>query len=498
MALLSVRNPRPLLRSVSGNGRHIRRMPTPPHPSPPGPERLLASSAHEGARRLCQWLAHDAELAVTEIDADGKAGIAARHHLRVTLRRLRVTLDAYDSVLEDAAPRKLSRRAATLARLVGAARDRDVQDGLLASVTRTRTATQRKALARLEHDLTPDGGLDATAIRHRWGRLAKSLRNGLASWQEYHRLDGPRGPFPFAHVAADALERAADRAARRCGRVTATSELEVIHLARIGLKFVRYLLAPLAPCESDAAAMIAVLRDAQHQLGTICDAHLLRVRIIEARMTKPNTPPLPARTIGALVACERDLDARITTAFRAFEPWRDATSRHGFVARLHAIAAGWRAGGAPPMEIERKWLLTALPPRVRGLTPAVLQQGYLPGETLVERIRSVTRGAATEWIRTVKLGRGIARVEVEETSSVALGESLFALTAGKRVSKRRYTVDESALTWEIDEFTDRTLVLAEVELPREDTPVDLPVWLAPYVVREVTDESEFTNWRLAR
>ena len=262
-------------------------MPTPPHPSPPGPERLLTSSAHEGARRLCQWLAHDAGLAVTEIDADGKPGIAARHHLRVTLRLLRVTLDAYDSVLEDAAPRKLSRRAATLARLVGAARDHDVQDGLLASVTRTRTATQRKALARLEHDLTRDGGLDATAIRHRWGRLAKSLRNGLSSWQESHRLDGPRGPLPFAHVAADALERAADRAARRCGRVTATSDIEVIHLARIGLKIVRYLMAPLAPGESDAAAMIAVLRDAQHHLGTICDAHLLRVRIIEARMTGP-------------------------------------------------------------------------------------------------------------------------------------------------------------------------------------------------------------------
>ena len=81
---------------------------------------------------------------------------------------------------------------------------------------------------------------------------------------------------------------------------------------------------------------------------------------------------------------------------------------------------------------------------------------------------------------------------------MALGESLFALTVGKRVSKRRYTVDEGALTWEIDEFTDRTLVLAEVELPREDTPVDLPVWLAPFIVREVTNESEFTNWRLAR
>ena len=153
---------------------------------------------------------------------------------------------------------------------------------------------------------------------------------------------------------------------------------------------------------------------------------------------------------------------------------------------------------ALPREIERKWLLSALPPRVLGLMPSTLHQGYLPGDTLVERIRGITSGDRTVWIRTVKLGRGISRIEVEEPATAALGEALFALTRGKRVAKLRYAVTDGALTWEIDEFTDRALVLAEVELPREDTVVELPVWLAPYVVREVTNEREFTNWQLAR
>ena len=59
-------------------------------------------------------------------------------------------------------------------------------------------------------------------------------------------------------------------------------------------------------------------------------------------------------------------------------------------------------------------------------------------------------------------------------------------------------VPDGALTWEIDEFADRKLVLAEVELPVEDAGVEIPKWLRPLLVREVTDEEEFQNARRAR
>ncbi len=153
---------------------------------------------------------------------------------------------------------------------------------------------------------------------------------------------------------------------------------------------------------------------------------------------------------------------------------------------------------ALPREIERKWLLSALPPRVVGVDPAEFTQGYLPGEALVERIRRETRGGVTRWVRTVKLGRGLSRIEIEEEASDALGAALLALTEGKRVTKRRYAIEDGPLTWEIDAFTDRDLFLAELELPDETTPFTIPAWLAAYVVREVTDDETFTNWRLAR
>jgi len=67
------------------------------------------------------------------------------------------------------------------------------------------------------------------------------------------------------------------------------------------------------------------------------------------------------------------------------------------------------------------------------------------------------------------------------------------------VHKRRYSIRESEdLVWEIDEFLDRDLVLAEIELPRSEMKVELPPWLKDVLDREVTDEPEYSNARLAR
>jgi len=66
------------------------------------------------------------------------------------------------------------------------------------------------------------------------------------------------------------------------------------------------------------------------------------------------------------------------------------------------------------------------------------------------------------------------------------------------VRKRRYRVREGELRWEIDEFLDRDLVLAEVEIPSPDHPAEPPAWLRLRVVREVTQEAEYLNVRLAR
>jgi CYTH domain-containing protein len=152
------------------------------------------------------------------------------------------------------------------------------------------------------------------------------------------------------------------------------------------------------------------------------------------------------------------------------------------------------------MEVERKYLLHRLPPRMPRGTAHRIDQGYVPGERIVERVRRVRTGPRVQYFRTMKAGRGVARIEVEEACSPALFAALWTLTKGRRVRKRRHDVRDGELTWSIDEFTDRKkqLVLAEVELPSSETDVAFPAWLARQVVREVTDEPAFSNLALAR
>ncbi|MEN9508115.1 MAG: hypothetical protein RLZZ621_678 [Gemmatimonadota bacterium] len=157
------------------------------------------------------------------------------------------------------------------------------------------------------------------------------------------------------------------------------------------------------------------------------------------------------------------------------------------------------AGGDLPVEIERKFLLRSCPPVAAATPPLVVEQGWIPGTAIHERLRRTVSpdGAVTFW-RTIKLGRGVTRVEVEEAVPSALFDALWALTRDARVRKRRHVVPDGALRWEIDVFTDRDLVVAEIELEHADASVEFPDWLAPYVEREVTGDPAFLNYTLAR
>ena len=149
------------------------------------------------------------------------------------------------------------------------------------------------------------------------------------------------------------------------------------------------------------------------------------------------------------------------------------------------------------IEIERKFLLSAVPPEVSTAASTFLRQGYIPGHRLIERVRAVRKNGEESFIRTIKLGMGVKRIEIEEETTREIFDVLWGLTAQRRLEKTRYFIPDGTLTWEIDVFADRELVLAEVELPSEHTKVAFPEWLSEYIVREVTDETDFTNWSLA-
>jgi len=150
-------------------------------------------------------------------------------------------------------------------------------------------------------------------------------------------------------------------------------------------------------------------------------------------------------------------------------------------------------------EIERKYLLRGRPPRTVGAPSVEIDQGYIPGERIRERVRRARGANDVRYYRTIKMGAGIQRIEIEEEAPEEFFQAVWPLTVGRRVHKRRYLVDDSGLIWEIDEFLDRpSLWLAELELTHADQKVTIPEWLAPFLEREVTDDPSYTNRALAK
>ena len=164
-----------------------------------------------------------------------------------------------------------------------------------------------------------------------------------------------------------------------------------------------------------------------------------------------------------------------------------------------------------PAEIERVFLLRALPaPMPPGETWSI-EQGYLPtlrhgaahgvpaGALAEGRLRRIIRpDGSEELVHTVKRGAGRVREEVERPMDPAEFAREWPRTEGARLRKERTRIAHGDLVWEVDRFLDLPVVLAECEIPSVDAPLEIPPWLAPFVEREVTDEPEFRNFELAR
>ena len=156
-------------------------------------------------------------------------------------------------------------------------------------------------------------------------------------------------------------------------------------------------------------------------------------------------------------------------------------------------------GSSEHVEIERKYLLSGFPALPAGSERTEIEQGWLPAtsEGTRERLRRLSAPSGVRFYSTVKRGTGMRRIELERELSAAEFSARWPGTAGCRIRKERHRVAAGALTWEIDRFLDLPLVVAEIELPSEDARVEIPAWLARFVVRDVTLDGRYTNRALA-
>jgi adenylate cyclase len=148
---------------------------------------------------------------------------------------------------------------------------------------------------------------------------------------------------------------------------------------------------------------------------------------------------------------------------------------------------------APGREIERKFLVSAIPPEA-GEGTSILQ-GYLPLSSDEDELRVRRKGSAT--VLTVKSGQGLDRGEEEVSISAETFEALWPLTEGRRIQKRRYEIPYAGATIELDEFDGQLdgLLIAEVEFDstEESERFDPPGWFE----RDVTDDPVYSNRALA-
>lgn len=446
----------------------------------------------------------------------------ALHDLRVALRRLRSHLRAYAADLSDSARRSARRRLRRLARATGASRDAEVHLAWLGEQEPTLSSMHRPGWSRLVKQLEAekadaDAGLEeamARSFASTMARLGESLSRYAIT---VHVRDGAE-VTPFAEVAAVRIEQHAEALQAAIGRIGSASDQDAAHRARIAGKRLRYLLEPLTASVESTPPLVAGLKELQDALGDLHDSHVFAPVIAAAleresaeeahrlsqSMLAGEADPLVTRRVrrsdprAGLLELGTRLHARGVRAFEQFSSdWLRGASEP-FFARVAAVVAELGSQSVrSEREIERKYLLSALPEIAHDHPVLEIEQGYLPGDRLVERVRRVRSAAGERYFRTIKGGLGLSRIEIEEEIDAPLFRALWKLTAGRRVAKRRHVVPEGDVAWELDVFSDRELVLAEVELPRADTAVELPEWLAPHVVREVTGEVAYANVTLA-
>ena len=88
--------------------------------------------------------------------------------------------------------------------------------------------------------------------------------------------------------------------------------------------------------------------------------------------------------------------------------------------------------------------------------------------------------------------KGFSRSEFEYEIPYDDGLELIKMCDGDLIDKTRYVVtDEHGQVWDIDEFhgINEGLVVAEIEIPSEDTTIVIPNW----VTKEVTFDKRYTN-----
>ena len=147
-------------------------------------------------------------------------------------------------------------------------------------------------------------------------------------------------------------------------------------------------------------------------------------------------------------------------------------------------------------EIERKFLVKDMSFKDMAYATRKIKQGYLVqanGWSVRIRLTDV------EGVLTIKgpgNATGVSRFEFNQVIPMADAQEMLGKCSGNLIDKCRYLVNYKGHLFEVDEFygNNQGLVIAEIELGREDEPFEKPAFLG----EEVTGIPCYYNSYLAQ
>jgi len=443
----------------------------------------------------------------------------ALHDFRVAVRRLRSWLRTYKMPLQGSVSGKNRDALRAVAHATNAPRDVQAHLEWLQARKELFAQDRRKGAEWLIKQLR---ARDETATRTLGEQVNAgflALRRKLAERLQVYtrRLDDRAPEASFAVATARLVHDQAESLRERIACVRGRGDGDASHQARIAAKHLRYLLEPVAPDVTEAPPLLSRLEELQDILGELHDAHVFAGEVSTAIATSAQDPdedslllldrlpPLrrlwrrkhdPRRT--GLEAILDELRRSMDESFGRFAgKWRGGAARE-FWTGVEDVAATLRAGRPEEAAPRRRFLLSGLPNRLRGVRAVSIEQGYLPGDRLKERLVRVTNDGTTTFYRRMRVELGAKRTEVEERIAPSTFDRMWPLTKGRRLGLNRRHVPAGEVTWVVDELAGRRMVLAEVTVPAKGGAVEPPEWLRPFVVREVTDEEPYQGPKLAR
>lgn len=420
----------------------------------------------------------------------------ALHDFRVAIRRLRSTLATWKPVFRGVMRRKHRRMLRDVMSATGSGRDAEVALAWLATVE-----------ADVLDDATPGFAWIVSRLRERLGTSMDEVRAAVVEafdqaeavvrpLLEIATLEIDLRPEAEAPSGADVVAALTltldDALLAHLGAIESIDDEDEMHEARIIGKRLRYHVEPYRPILRQARDVVKSCKALQDILGDMNDAVVLRDWIHGVMEGAPaDAGPGIDWTLVRIRQRHQELHDRLEAEWLVdgCKPLRD---------RVAAFVQALAADDTPSQEIERKYLLSGPPELPPGAEAREIEQGYLPVESFEDRVRRSQTAEGTKITRTLKVGKGLTRFEDEHVLDETTFEALWPLTDGRRIHKRRHIVVSGAHVWEIDEFLDRDLWLAEVELTAAHEEAVMPSWLAAVVADDVTESGAYGNRRLAR